>query len=1038
MPLRLPACPLALALLTAAALFAAAGAAPAAVLAPDTTSILSGAPSLLAPLPAPVADSFPSPQAVSADGRYVAFSSRSDGLSDEDDDDGTSIYVRDRLTGTTTLVSRATGAHGEPSHGLCIDPAISDDGTRVGFVCTDALDPADTNDGIDVYVRDLRTDETILVSQQGGVSGALDFPPALSGDGTRVAFTSRAPFAGALQAAQQVYVRDIPLGSQPALGPIALVSRGGGAGQTLPDGVSGSPSISNDGTRVAFLSQADNIAAGATLQAAQAFVRDLSATPPTTTLVSRQSGGGAVAEQSVQDAIISGDGTAVAFVTPARNLDPGATDLRTHVYLHAGQTTTLLDRSLDGVKAGNAGANELGIDDHGDVVAFVSRATDLVDPALDGAPGLDTFAWDARGATPRLRLVSRASGASARATNATDDGPSVSGDGTFVLFTSQRSVTGDAVPGIETLGLRSLDADTTSAVVLPTGATTFSNAGGFAGDASVSADGRYVAFVTGAPALGVPPADSFEIVVRDTETGAVALASREDGADGAPMSAPDIERPSISADGQRVAFEAADAAGVRQVWVRDLAHGTTTLASRGIDGAPADGGAQDASLSADGTHVAFVARSTNLVAGVADGEQRGYVRDLRPGGGTALVADDGTPSPPFVASVVLNGDGTRAAFVTNAGLVPGDTDDLEDLYVRDLTPGGQTVLASVGSDGANSDKLVEDPAISADGTHVAFATPSRNLGTAGPANTFEVWVRDLRPGGTSVLASRADSAIGAVGNGDSTEPALSADGHVVVFGSGADNLGFALDGPSPFEVYRRDLSTELTQLVSRRSGPQGAAVSASGESSRVADVTADGGCVVFDGFGDVVGPFPGVLDFPQVYLRAFEPNCGRPVPPPPPTGGGPGPDRTPPVLRSVSLTHKRFRVGKARTAVSAAAAAKRKPAIPRGTVLRFTSSEAGRLTLLIERARPGQKVRRGRAVVCKAVRRKPRRGACTAYARTATLTRAIRAGRGSVALSGRIGTRAMAPGAYRLTLTARDKAGNASKPVRLTFTVLRG
>jgi Tol biopolymer transport system component len=1027
---------LALPLLAAAMLLGVAGgASSAAVLAPDSTYILSGAPSLLAPLPAPVADAGATQQAVSHDGRYVAFASRSSGLSSEDDDRVINIFVRDRLAGTTTLVSRATGAHGEPSHDFCADPAISDDGTRVAFRCKGPLAPADTNGDHDVYVRDLQTNETILVSRQAGISGVHQSAPALSGDGTRVAFTSLAPFAGGLPDPEQVYIRDIPLGSQPALGPITLASRAGGGSQTLPDGPSFDPSVSNDGSKVAFISQADNIATGATTNVAQAFVRDLAASPPTTTLVSLQSGGGAEADRFVTDAMISGDGAAVAFSSEAGNLDAVVTGINTHVYLHAGQATTLLDRSLDGVKAGDGRAEAVAIDDHGDVVSFISQATNLVDPALDGQAAVDTFAYDARGATPRIRLVSRASGASAPATNATDDVPSVSGDGRQVLFVSQRSVTGNAVGAVDTLGLRSLDADTTSAVVLPTGATSFANAGGAADEASVSADGRYVAFETSAPALGVPPADGVEIAVRDTETGAVTIASRENGAAGAPMSSLDVQSPSISADGQRVAFAAPDANGVPQIWVRDLAHGTTTLASQGIGGAPADAQAQRPSISADGTHVAFLSAAANLVAGVPGNAMRAYARDLRPGGGTVLVADDGSASA-IVGAVAMNRDGTRAAFVTNARLLAQDADTLDDLYVRDLTPGSQPVLASVGPGGANSDQPVEDPAISADGTHVAFDTSSRNLGATVPVDSSEVWVRDLRPGGTTVLASRADGANGAVANGDSIGPALSADGHVVVFGSSADDLGFAAPGSPPSGVYRRDLATGSTQLASRGSGPQGAPVAASGESTKIADVTADGGCIVFAALGDVLGAFPGEVDFAQIYLRTFELNCGRPVPLQPPGGGGPGADRTAPVLRAVSLTHKRFRVAKTRTAITAAA--KRKPAIPRGTVLRFTSSEGGRMSILIERARPGQKVRKGGKTTCKAVRRKPRRGACTAYARTATLTRTIKAGRGSVALSGRVGARAMAPGGYRLTLTARDKAGNASKAARVSFTLLRG
>jgi DNA-binding beta-propeller fold protein YncE len=153
------------------------------------------------------------------------------------------------------------------------------------------------------------------------------------------------------------------------------------------------------------------------------------------------------------------------------------------------------------------------------------------------------------------------------------------------------------------------------------------------------------------------------------------------------------------------------------------------------------------------------------------------------------------------------------------------------------------------------------------------------------------------------------------------------------------------------------------------------------------------------------------------------------------TGTGGSPDRTPPVLRGVKLSPARFWVGKARTAV---AAAKRKRALVRGTVLRFVSSEAGRLSLVVERVKPGIKARSHGRSVCRAVRKAVKRGRCTVSARVATLTRTIKPGSGSVAFSGRIGSKALAPGVYRLTATARDAAGNASKPARLTFTILKG
>jgi hypothetical protein len=149
--------------------------------------------------------------------------------------------------------------------------------------------------------------------------------------------------------------------------------------------------------------------------------------------------------------------------------------------------------------------------------------------------------------------------------------------------------------------------------------------------------------------------------------------------------------------------------------------------------------------------------------------------------------------------------------------------------------------------------------------------------------------------------------------------------------------------------------------------------------------------------------------------------------------GGTGtsaPDRTAPLLTHVSLTRTRFHVGKA---AMAAASGRRRRA--RGTVLRLTTSEAGRLSILIERARPGRRTRMHR---CKPVRIPVRHVRCTVYARRATLTRAICAGTARIALSGRIGRRRMALGRYRISLVERDAAGNASNLVRRTFVVLAG
>ena len=119
--------------------------------------------------------------------------------------------------------------------------------------------------------------------------------------------------------------------------------------------------------------------------------------------------------------------------------------------------------------------------------------------------------------------------------------------------------------------------------------------------------------------------------------------------------------------------------------------------------------------------------------------------------------------------------------------------------------------------------------------------------------------------------------------------------------------------------------------------------------------------------------------------------------------GGAASDRVAPVLSRVSLSAARFRVGKARTAVSAAKALKR------GTTVRFTLSEAATVKLAI--ARKGQK---------KAV---------------ATLTRRGKKGASRVAFSGRIAKKALRSGRYVLTLTATDAAGNRSLAKTLSFRI---
>lgn len=99
---------------------------------------------------------------ISADGRYVAFTSRATNLAAEDARRSEDVYVRDMQKGTTTLVSVGVGGKGNRASGL---PGISDDGNRISFLSRATnLVEGDTNTAIDAFVRDVAESKTLRVS----------------------------------------------------------------------------------------------------------------------------------------------------------------------------------------------------------------------------------------------------------------------------------------------------------------------------------------------------------------------------------------------------------------------------------------------------------------------------------------------------------------------------------------------------------------------------------------------------------------------------------------------------------------------------------------------------------------------------------------------------------------------------------------------------------------------------------------------------------------------------------------------------------
>ena len=631
-------------------------------------------------------------QSVSENGRYVAFASIADGLVDGDDDRVGNIYVKDRATGAVTHVNKRTGATGEPANRDCGDAVISDGGTRVAFVCSGPLDDADTNGVDDIYVRDLASNTTILVTRAGNLGPVGDRgarQPSISATGEFVAFASDstnlhpdAPSPGEI-----VWRRQIGGNND-----IVIVSRRDAAnGNTMFNALD--PSISDNGNKVAFTSfptfpDADPLDSNIH---SDVFVRDIAAS--TLALASRAPLAGAVGNDHSDTPALAGNGEAVAFVSKANNLDSSSSnDHDSDVYWRP-LTGAVNQQNTARVNENSGGDSGTGtrpsIDDTGNWVGFIETSS-----ARPGRHGLDGRRVRQG---PRRQQRSAPGEPRRRRRGRCRQEPGAGRRRKWRCVEGRlRARDGRLAPGVDPrrsqVYLRDLSANPrrTIPVGRPAGDAPFVSEGGSSSSGALSADGRFTAFVSDGAGLGVPDDVERAVVVRDRVTGAITLASRADGPDGAPLQV-DSSAPAISADGRRVAFAVPGSGSQRDVWVRDLVENRTFLASRadGADGAAGNGNSRQPSLDGDGSRVSFLSTATNLGDGDTEPVQDAHIRDLETGQTLLVSRADGLTGAKGNAltfSADLSADGFRAAFATNASnLGDGDTDAQSDVHLRDLS-----------------------------------------------------------------------------------------------------------------------------------------------------------------------------------------------------------------------------------------------------------------------------------------------------------------------------------------------------------------
>lgn len=257
------------------------------------------------------------PPSLSADGRYVGFTSRAQGLT-ADDTPNANAYLHDRVAGTTEVVSRTqAGAVSDVNTSSAV--SVSADGAVVAFESGNSqVVPGDTNLAPDVFIRDRAAGTTTKVP--GGPQGVSRH--TLSADGRSVAFVSASALVpGDTNGRDDVFVHDLV--SQTT----TRVSVPSGGGQA--DHHSTRPGLSSDGRHVTFESQATNLVGGDTNGQTDVFRHDRSTGQ--TVRVSLNAQGGQDAEAKYPS--ISGDGQHVTFESHSRTLTTVATSGYGQVYV---------------------------------------------------------------------------------------------------------------------------------------------------------------------------------------------------------------------------------------------------------------------------------------------------------------------------------------------------------------------------------------------------------------------------------------------------------------------------------------------------------------------------------------------------------------------------------------------------------------------------------------------------------------------------------------------------------------------------------
>lgn len=274
--------------------------------------------------------------------------------------------------------------------------------------------------------------------------------------------------------------------------------------------------------------------------------------------------------------------------------------------------------------------------------------------------------------------------------------------------------------------------------------------------------------------------------------------------------------------------------------------GETSRVSIDVASGDANGPSAAVDVSQDGRYVVFQSTATDLVVPPTNGASQIFRRDLMTNT-TILVSVDGLGLQGNADSSepAISADGNLVVFTSNASnLIGSDGNGVSDVFLRDIT-GLTTIRVSVDTAGSQANGDSSEPAISADGTIVSFTSAATDLVGAADTNLrSDIFVRDLQ----ALTTTRVSVGPGGIqGARNSFQSALSSDGQLVAFASESDNF-FEID-EDWVDIFVRDRLANTTEMISVDPKGLGSDAPSFGPA-----ISADGRYVAFQSFTTILVP----------------------------------------------------------------------------------------------------------------------------------------------------------------------------------------